>query len=208
MFIDRSDAGRKLADRLDKHKGDQNTIILAIPRGGVLVAKEVAKALELPLDVIVVRKLPMPDNPEAGIGAISEMGKIVWQPQKVLYEEKTIKKIIKEQKKEIQRRIEALRGGRKIASLKGKNVVIIDDGIAMGSTMEAAIKTAKSCGARKIIVAVPIGGEEIINRIGRLVDEVICLEVPEPFYAVAQGYENWYDVPDEEVIRALRINRD
>lgn len=204
MFIDRFNAGKKLADRLRKYKGDQNTIILAIPRGGVLVAKEVAKVLGLPLDIIVVRKLPMPDNPEAGIGAISETGKIIWQPQKVLYKEKTIKKIIKEQKKEIQRRIEALRGGRKIVNLKRKNVIIVDDGIAMGSTMEAAIKTVKSCGARKIIIAVPIGGEETISRIGRLVDEIICLAIPRPFYAVAQGYENWYDVPDEEVIRALK----
>lgn len=202
MFFDRQEAGRKLAKELKKYQ-DKKTIILAIPRGGVLVAAEVAKILNLPLDLIIVRKLPMPDNPEAGIGAISETGEIVWQPEAQVYAEDEVQRILDEQKEEIKRRIEVLRR-KKLPDLKGQTVILIDDGIAMGSTMEVAVKTVRKKGAKKIVVAVPVGGKESLREIKNLADDLICLETPTPFYAVAQVYKNWYDVSDAEVIEVLK----
>lgn len=207
MFFNREEAGKILAQKLLKYQNKSKAIILAIPRGGVLVAKEVAEILKLPLDLIIVRKLPMPDDPEAGIGAISESGLIVWQPQKSFYPPKIIAKILAEQKGVIKQRIKILRGGRKLVNLKDKTVILIDDGIAMGSTIEAAIATVRVKGAAEIVVAVPVGGREIIEKIRQQVDELICLEIPRYFYAVAQVYQNWYDVSDEEVIKVLKIGQ-
>jgi len=204
MFYNRQDAGERLAKKLRKYKDNKRTILLAIPRGGVAVAKEVAKQLNLPLDLIIVRKLPMPDNPESGIGAISEDGTLVWQPVKNFYPDYLVQKILEEQKKEIAKRIKILRKGKALLNLEDKIVILIDDGIAMGSTMEAAIKTVKNKGAKKVIVAVPVGGREILAKIKKLVDDLICLEIPQDFYAVAQVYKNWYDLSDEEVIKILR----
>jgi len=204
MFRDRTEAGKKLAERLIKYKANKEVIILALPRGGAPVAFEVAKKLKLPLDLMMVRKLPMPDNPEAGIGALSETGEIVWQPQKEFYREEVVKKILAEQKQEVKRRIKILREGRKLPSLKNKIVILIDDGLAMGSTMEAAIKTAKAEGAKKVVLAVPVAGREVLARMKEMADEVICLEVPLFFQAVAQVYENWSDLEDKEVIAIMK----
>ena len=204
MFRDRTEAGKKLAERLIKYKANKEVIILALPRGGAPVAFEVAKKLKLPLDLMMVRKLPMPDNPEAGIGALSETGEIVWQPQKEFYREEVVKKILAEQKQEVKRRIKILREGRKLPSLKNKIVILIDDGLAMGSTMEAAIKTAKAEGAKKLVLAVPVAGREVLARMKEMADEVICLEVPLFFQAVAQVYENWSDLEDKEVIAIMK----
>jgi len=204
MFRDRTEAGKKLAEKLIKYKANKEAIILALPRGGVPVAFEVAKKLKIPLDLIIVRKLPMPDNPEAGIGALSETGEIIWQPQKELYPENVVEEILIEQKKEIERRIKILRGGRKLQSLKNKIIILIDDGLAMGSTMKAALKTAKKEGAKKVVVAVPVAGKDVLERIKKEADEVICLEVPLFFQAVAQVYENWYDLDDQEVLEIMK----
>jgi len=203
MFYDRTEAGKKLAEKLAKYQGQKDVIILAIPRGGVPVAFEVAKSLNLLLDLIIIRKLPMPDNPEAGIGAISETGEIVWQPQVKFYPSKSIEKILREQKQEVERRIKILKKGRKLPKLKDKIAILIDDGLAMGSTMEAAIKTARKAKAKKVVVAVPVAGKETLARIKDLADEVVCLEVPAFFQAVAQVYGNWYDLDDEEVLRIM-----
>lgn len=204
MFTDRRQAGKRLAMALKKYYQDKAAVVLAIPRGGVLVAKEVAKILNLPLDLIIVRKLPMPDEPEAGIGAITETGEIIWQLQAEFYPKEIIEKILKEQQKEVKKRIQVLRKGRSLPNLKGKTIILIDDGLAMGSTMEAAIKTVYKKAAKKVIVAIPVAGEETMAKIKKLADEVICLSRPKPFYAVAQAYENWYDVSDQEVIRVLK----
>jgi len=204
MFRDRTEAGKKLAEKLIKYKANKEAIILALPRGGVPVAFEVAKKLKIPLDLIIVRKLPMPDNPEAGIGALSETGEIIWQPQKELYPENVVEEILIEQKKEIERRIKILRGGRKLQSLKNKIIILIDDGLAMGSTMKAALKTAKKEGAKKVVVAVPVAGKDVLERIKKEADEVICLEVPLFFQAVAQVYENWYDLDDQEGLKIMK----
>ncbi len=204
MFYDRTEAGFKLAEKLAKYRGQKDAIVLAIPRGGVPVAFEAAKKLKIPLDLIIIRKLPMPDSPEAGIGAVSETGETVWQSQAEFYSKKTIEKILKEQGQEIKRRIKILRRGRKLPKLKDKTAILIDDGLAMGSTMEAAIKTAKKAKAAKVVVAVPVAGKETLAKIKDLADEVICLEAPIFFQAVAQVYENWYDLDDNEVLEILK----
>jgi len=204
MFYDRQEAGKKLAEALKKYQNNKEAIILVIPRGGVLVAKEVAKILNLPLDLIIIRKLPMPDEPEAGIGAISETNEIIWQPQAKFYPDEIVEEILEEQQKEVKKRIQVLRKGKPLPDLTGKTIILIDDGLAMGSTMEAAIKTVYKKAAKKVIVAVPVAGEETVEKIKKLVDEVICLLLPTPFYAVAQAYKNWYDVSDQEVIRVLK----
>jgi predicted phosphoribosyltransferase len=206
MFYDREEAGKKLAGKLKKYKDNKDTTILAIPRGGVLVAKEVARILNLPLDLIIVRKLPMPGNPEAGIGAISEAGEIIWQPQVNFYKKEVVDKILRKQEKETERRIKVLRKGKKLPNLRGRTVILVDDGIAMGSTMEVAIKTVKKKGAKKVVIAVPVGGRDVVERIEKMVDRIICLDIPKFFYAVAQAYKNWYDVSDEEVINTLSLN--
>jgi len=203
MFYDRTEAGQKLASELNKYRKNKKVIVLAIPRGGVPVAFEVAKKLEAPLGLIIVRKLPMPDNPEAGIGAVSETGEIFWHPQAKIYSQEIIKKILAEQKKEIERRIKVLRKGEGLPKLKDKIVILIDDGLAMGSTMRAAIKTVKKEQTEKVVVAVPVAGKEILEVIKKLADEVVCLEVPLFFQAVAQVYENWHDLNDQEVIEII-----
>lgn len=203
MFHDRREAGERLAEKLKNYQHRKDVIILAIPRGGVPVAYEVAKSLDLPLDLIIIRKLPLPENPESGIGAVSETGKVVWHPVAQNYPPETREKILQEQKEEVKRRISKLRAGRVLPSIKNKTVILIDDGLAMGSTMSAAIATVRMKKAKKVIVAVPVAGAGVLKGIKKLADEVICLEVPVDFYAVAQAYENWYDLTDEEVIKIM-----
>lgn len=203
MFEDRQEAGEKLAESLSQYKG-KDVIVLAIPRGGVPVAWEVAKRLNCPLELIIVRKLPMPDNPEAGIGAVSETGEVIWHPAALSYDERTKAEILSQQKEEIKRRIKKLREGRELPDLAGKTVILVDDGLAMGSTMQAAIKTVKAKKAAKTIVAIPIAGREVLRTMREKADEVICLETPAFFQAVAQGYRNWYDLDDDEVIKIMK----
>lgn len=203
MFEDRKDAGEKLAKALVKYK-DEDVLILSIPRGGVEVGYQVAKYLNADFSLIVTRKLPFPDNPESGFGAVAEDGStFVYKSYTYYLSEETINKIIREQKQEIERRIDVLRKGRPLPEVQNKTVILIDDGIAMGSTMSASIKLCKNRKAKKIVVAAPVSGEEMADKLGKMVDEVVILEKPRFFQAVAQVYRNWYDVPDREVIEIL-----
>ena len=203
MFEDRKDAGEKLAKALVKYK-DKDVLVLSIPRGGVEVGYQVAKYLNAEFSLIVTRKLPFPDNPESGFGAVAEDGStFVYKSYTYYLSEETINKIIREQKQEIERRIDVLRKGRPLPEVQNKTVILIDDGIAMGSTMSASIKLCKNRKAKKIVVAVPVSGEEMADKLGKMVDEVVILEKPRFFQAVAQVYRNWYDVPDQEVIEIL-----
>jgi putative phosphoribosyl transferase len=203
MFIDRKDAGVKLAKALDRYK-DKDVLVLAIPRGGVEVAYEVAKYLDAEFSLLISRKLPIPYNPEAGFGAIAEDGStyIVSDAKRWLSKEE-IEKIKKDQIDEIKRRINILRQGNPLPKIKDRTVILIDDGLAMGSTMRAAIELCKNEKAMRIIVAVPVAGKDVKNEIGKLVDEIIVLEMPLFFNAVAQVYLNWHDVTDNEVIEIL-----
>ncbi|MGC9351214.1 MAG: phosphoribosyltransferase [Sulfurovum sp.] len=204
MFDDRKDAGKCLAEKL-QHYRDSDALILAIPRGGVALGYEVAKALQCELSMIICRKLPYPHNPESGFGAIAEDGSVY------LYEdaigevsEEEIERIIQAQQQEIKRRIAVLREGRALSSLKNRTVILVDDGIAMGSTMHAALQMCKNRGAAKIIVAVPVAGARSISEFSKIVDELIVLESPAFFRAVAQVYQTWYDVSNEEVLALMR----
>jgi len=204
MFKDREEAGRKLALALYQYKDKKDTVIFAIPRGGIAVAAPVSQVLHLPLEVLIVRKLSLPDNPEAGIGALSETGEVVWQPFKEIYPSAVRERIKKEQEEEIKKRIDILRGGKNLPSCRGKIVILIDDGLAMGSTMAAAVKTVQSLKAKKVIVAVPVGSREAKMALEKMGAEVICLEMPTPFYAVAQGYESFPQINIEKAKTILK----
>ncbi|AKB48229.1 phosphoribosyltransferase [Methanosarcina sp. Kolksee] len=206
MFKNRKDAGEKLAKALEKYR-IENPIILAIPRGGVEVGLQVAAKLNTDFSLIISRKLPFPDNPEAGFGAVAENGStFILENAHNWLSGETIERIKQEQIAEIERRIKALRGGNSLSELEGRTVILIDDGIAMGSTMRAAIELCKNRKARKIVVAVPVAGVEVAEELQKIVDELVVLEIPAYFRAVAQAYERWYDVSDEEVLDLLREN--
>lgn len=207
MFKNRQEAGQKLAGALRAHK-NESPVVLAIPRGGVEVGYEVAKWLEAPFSIIIVRKLPLPDNPESGFGAIAEDDSSFFIDQfSKLMDPRTIETIIKEQKQEIKRRVRVLRQGEPPMDLLNRFVILVDDGIAMGSTMQAAIRFCRTKKAKKILVAVPIAGPSIVKRFMEIVDDIVVLEQPPLFRAVAEAYQNWYDVEDDEVISILRKYR-
>lgn len=204
MFKDRKDAGRRLALALERYRG-RGALVLAIPRGGAEVGYEVARHLKADFSLIVARKLPYPENPESGFGAIAEDGStFVFERSKRELPGPLIEKIAEEQKKEIKRRIEVLRGGRPLPEVAGRTVIIVDDGIAMGSTMRASIMLLRKRGAAKVVVAAPVAGKRTALEMRKLADEAVIVEEPEFFYAVAQVYENWYDVPDAEVLEIMR----
>lgn len=203
MFHDREDAGKKLAHALQNYK-NKKPLILAIPRGGVEVGYQVARNLHAEFSIIVTRKLPYPDNPEAGFGAIAEDGSLFlleeatqWLP------EDTIQQIIQEQTQEVQRRIIVLRQGKPLPAISGKTVILVDDGIAMGSTMHAAVLLCQKKKAKHIVVAAPVSDERVAREFEQIVDDVVILEKPLFFHAVAEVYRHWHDVSDEEVLNLL-----
>lgn len=203
MFKDREDAGKKLAVELEEYK-DKDVLVLAIPRGGVEIGYHVAKDLSAELSVIITRKLPIPGNPEAGFGAIAEDGSTYFvNEDKINYSSDAVEKIKAEQKAEIKRRIKTFRNDESVKEIKDRLVILVDDGIATGSTMIASIKMCKNQRAKKIVVAVPVTGILTKNKIERLVDDIVILEMPRSFKAVAQVYENWHDVTDKEAVTIL-----
>jgi len=204
MFRDRADAGRKLGVALKKYK-EKGVVVLAIPRGGVPVGYEIAKALGCKLELIIARKLPFPYEPEAGFGAVAETGDVVLKKELLAYADLTkrdIENIKQQQLQEIRERIKKLRQGKEL-DIKGKTVIIVDDGLAAGSTMEAAIIAAKKKGAAKIIVAVPTASISVLQDVKKKADEVVCLDERRFFRAVADAYEEWHDLSDEEVMEIM-----
>lgn len=202
MFEDRKEAGEKLAQALKKYK-NKKVLVLALPRGGVEVGYEVAKSLKADFSLLVSRKLPFPYTPEAGFGAIAEDGSTVILEEAQELSPEEIERIKKEQKEEIKRRVAVLRRRKPLPSISGKIVILVDDGLAMGSTMRAAIKLCQKKRAKKVIVAVPVSGRSVTEEIKELVNELIVLEIPDYFQAVAQVYRNWHDVSDEEVLEIM-----
>ena len=199
-FNDRKDAGIKLSRKLLKYK-NKNAVVLAIPRGGVEVGYEVAKKLNAEFSLIITRKLPYPSDPEAGFGAVAEDGTL-FIFEKTALDENTINEIILNQKKEAQRRVNLFRK-KPLPDLKGKTIIIADDGLAMGSTMTAAVRMCRKKGAQKIICAVPVSGRFAMELVKKEADEVFAVSMPADFYAVAQAYKNWHDVADSEVINIM-----
>ncbi|WP_353662598.1 phosphoribosyltransferase family protein [Hydrogenimonas sp. SS33] len=203
VFKDRRDAGEHLARALLHYKRE-HPLVLAIPRGGTEVGLEVAKALDADFDLLIARKLPFPDNPESGFGAVAEDGSLYIIPYYAqMLPPELIESIVVYQKEEIARRIRRLRGGRPVTPIAGRTVILVDDGIAMGSTMHAAIELCKHQGASKIVVAAPVGSPRVKEELQQIVDDVVILSTPPWFRAVADAYENWYDVSDEEVLALM-----
>ena len=205
LFDDRVDAGRHLAERLESLRG-KDIVVLGLPRGGVPVAFEVAKALRAPLDVLVVRKLGVPFQPELAFGAIGEGGVRVINDSVVreaVLSEDEIEAVEAKQRAELARRSERFRRGHDRIPLAGRIVVIVDDGVATGATAKAACQVARAQGASRVVLAVPISGRDIVARFSGYADEVVCLHMPEFFFAVGQGYCNFTQTSDDEVIALL-----
>jgi putative phosphoribosyl transferase len=205
FFADRVDAGRRLAARLEHLRG-QPVVVLGLPRGGVPVAFEVARSLDAPLDVIVVRKLGVPFQPELGMGAIGEDGIRIINDEIVGMagiSESDLAAVEARERAELERRARRFRGDRPRTPLTGRTVVIIDDGIATGSTARAACQVARAQGAGRVVLAVPVAPVDWTARIGRDADECIALDTPEPFWAIGQFYADFSQTSDDEVVDCL-----
>ena len=201
LFADRADAGRHLAQRL-RYLRDADVAVLGLPRGGVPVAFEVAEELHAPLDVIAVRKLGLPGQPEYGFGAIGEDGMRVIDNRVVHLTELTGSQIAAVEARErtrLDRRVSQLRGDRTPIPLAGRPVIVVDDGMATGSTARAACIVARRRGASRVILAVPVASVEAAASLGHAADEVICLHTPATFLAISEWYDDFSQVSDEEV---------
>lgn len=209
IFADRRQAGQTLAKHLSHHQKDKNTLVLGLPRGGVVVAEEVAQALQAPMDVILLRKLPYPPQPELAVGAVAEDGTTIINEgfrRAVEQQPESLEPIVREQMEIIRSRAKQYRPHRHAHGWKGKTVILVDDGIATGATMKVAIRAARSGGADRVVVAVPVAAPSSIRELQTEADEVVCLDAPESFYAVGQAYENFEQVTDDEVCEILDRN--
>lgn len=205
LFVDREDAGKKLASLLQEY-ADQNVIVLGLPRGGVITAYQVARALKAPLDVTCPRKIGAPWNPELAIGAVSEAGEATFNEDLLTMfniPEQTLEAAIEREKAEALRRLVVYRSGKPPLALENKIVILVDDGLATGSTMKAAIRGVQARKVKQIIVAVPVSPPETLEEIQQLVHRAICLYAPPFFQSVGQFYQNFGQTSDEEVISLL-----
>lgn len=200
MFSDRIDAGRRLADALSTY-ADQDVLVLGVPRGGVLVAAEVARRLRAALDTVVVRKIGHPANPEYGIAAIDAHGRMVTGAHAV--DEAWLRDEGARQQAEAARREREYRSGVPAADVSGRTVLLIDDGIATGSTLRVAVEGLKDRGVGRVVVAAPVASAEAVRMLAGVADEVVVLEQPVGFRAVGMHYEDFAQTSDAEVIAAL-----
>ena len=206
LFIDRHDAGVALADALERYAHAERTIVLGLPRGGVPVAHDVARRLGLPLDVLVVRKLGVPWQPELAVGAVGPEGVCVLDHElidKLGEEGRGFAGVIEREHEELERRETAYRRGRGPLDLAGWVVILVDDGLATGWTMRTAVAAARRMGAARVVVAVPVAPAAACSAIEAVADELVCLATPEPFYAVGQWYADFAQVSDADVRRLL-----
>jgi len=202
IFHDRHDAGRQLAARLDHYRGRDDLLVLALPRGGVPVGFEVAEALQAPLDVFLVRKLGVPGQEELAMGAIASGGIRVLNDSVVQLlglREADIAAVERFERRELERREREYRSDRSPLDAAGKIVILVDDGLATGSSMRAAVKALRRMGPGRIVVAVPVGARETCDELAMEADETVCAREPEPFHAVGVWYENFAQTTDEEV---------
>ncbi|MBI2018124.1 phosphoribosyltransferase [Candidatus Daviesbacteria bacterium] len=209
MFKDRQSAGKLLAKHLKHYKGKDNVLVLGIPRGGVVVASAVAESLNLPLDIIVTRKIGALTQPELALGAVDPDGEVVWDQNLIddlgstIYD---LKETVKNEVEEITRREDLYRREKKPLNVGGKTVILVDDGIATGATTLSAVRYLKRHEAKKIILAIPVASKEPVEKIIRELGEfgeVVVLETPEYFQAVGQFYHKFEPVSDEEVVQLL-----
>lgn len=206
IYKDRIHAGQLLAAALHEYTDAPQTLVIALPRGGVVVGAEVAKKLHLPLDIVCPRKIGAPYNEEYAIGAITETGEGVIS-QDVVREldvpESYLKRTIEEETKKAKWRLDHYRKNRPPRNLRNKRVIIVDDGLATGSTMRAAIKTVRAEKAKEIVMAVPVAPPDTVHQLKKEVDKTVCLSTPSSFYAVGQFYDFFEQTTDDEVIALL-----
>jgi predicted phosphoribosyltransferase len=201
-FLDRYDAGRRLAEALSSYADQPDLLILALPRGGVPVAYEVARALHAPFDVFLVRKLGFPGHPELAMGAIATGGVRILDWQLIrMYDVRAeaIERVTAAERREMDRRERLYRDGRPPPDVSGRTVILVDDGLATGSTMRAAVEALREEGAKKIVVAVPVAAPDTCAAMKDEVDEIVCALTPEPFRAVGIWYADFSETTDEEV---------
>lgn len=207
VFADRVHAGELLAERLQEYKGKEDVYILAIPAGGIQVAFPVAKALELPLDLVLTRKIHIPWNKEAGFGAISWEGTVLLNESLVAslgLTEEAVERCVKEEKETLERRLKRFRGNKPFPVLKNKTVLIIDDGVASGFSMLTTAKAVTGMGVKRIVFAVPTAPASAINLMKPHAHEIVCLNIRTgSFFAVADAYQLWYDVDEGAVVDLL-----
>lgn len=206
MFINRQQAGELLAARLKDYQGKKDVVVLGIPRGGVVVAQVVAQALTAPLDVVIVKKIGAPNNPELAIGAVGPGGVVYWDNKlcrRLGVDGKTKLEARSKKLEELREREKLLRGRKGYKNLANKTVIIVDDGVATGATVMAAAKFVKKMGVKKVMLAVPVIAKDTLAHIKRYFDEVVFLEQPQEFYAVGQFYQDFPQVSDETVVEIL-----
>ncbi|MDB5838580.1 MAG: phosphoribosyltransferase [Herminiimonas sp.] len=206
-FTNRMDAGQQLAHRLSTYAGRDDVIVLALPRGGVPVGHTVAQALHAPLDILLVRKLGAPGYEEFAMGAIASGDVIVLQKgiaAMLGVGDEALRRVVQRELAELKRRETLYRDSRPKPQLKGKTVILVDDGLATGSTMRAAVKAVRKENPARVVVAVPVAAPDTCAGMESEVDEIVCAETPEPFRAVGQWYDDFTQITDDEVIRLLR----
>lgn len=206
FFVDREEVGRRLAARLEHYRGSR-AIVVALPRGGVVVGYEVASTLLLPFDLLVVRKIGHPENPELGVGALVEGAPVQLDTgmlRALGISVADLRHRIEEEQREIVRRVQLYRGGREFMDVKGRIVLLMDDGIATGNTAKAAIAALRFRGARRVVLAVGVAPPATVRELRRVADELVCLASPPDFMAVGQFYEHFDPVEDDQVLELMR----
>lgn len=200
-FLDRRQAGQQLAAKLLAYRHQPEVMVLALPRGGVPVGQEVATALGAPLDVFVVRKLGVPYHPEYAFGAIASGGVTVINPEaeRLQLDAREVDAVVAREQQELLRRERLYRGGKPPLVLHDKTVILVDDGLATGATMRAAVRAVRQQGAGRVVVAVPVGAADTVQSIRAEVDDMVCIAMPSPFHAVGLWYEQFDQVSDDEV---------
>lgn len=207
MFESRQQAAELLAEKLkQKGYGGKNAIVIAIPRGGVVTGQVIAKGLGLSLDVVITRKIPAPNQPELALGAVGPGGTRVIDVgivERTSADREYLKKKIEELKREVEEREGKFRGKRKAVQVKGKTVILVDDGVATGATVEAAVRYLRTKKPKEVVIAIPVASVDSVEKLKQLVDDIVVLETPEEFMAVGQFYREFPQVTDEEVIKLL-----
>ncbi|HNL89939.1 MAG TPA: phosphoribosyltransferase [Nitrospira sp.] len=208
MFKNREEAGELLVQELAAFRNDSSAILLALPRGGVVVAFQLSLALHLPLDVLITRKIGAPGNPEYALGAVSETGAVYWNREALsglALTDRDLTAAVHAQQQEVARRVALYRQGRPFPPLKDRTVILVDDGLATGATFFASVATARQAHPRRVIGAVPVGPRSTVEHARAIVDQLVVLRVPDPFYAVGNFYRDFEQVEDREVLQYLNL---